>query len=255
METPMKKTMMIFIRFLMIPLTMLILTQPAFAVEQLVVGHFSGASPEGGLPDGWKPLVFKKIDRHTQYSLVHDSATDSTVVKAFSQASASGLIREMPIDPEKFPIIKWRWKATGLYKNGDVSRKDGDDFPVRIYITFEYNAHNVGFFEKASFSALRLIYGEYPPIGAITYIWENKLPINTIVPNPFTDRVKMIIVESGEKKLNTWVDETRNIFDDYVKAFGKKPPMISGVAIMTDSDNTGEFAVSYYGDIVFESKK
>jgi hypothetical protein len=39
-----------------------------------------------------------------------------------------------------------------------------------------------------------------------------------------------------------------------MKAFGKKPPMISGVAIMTDSDNTGESAISYYGDIVFESK-
>ncbi|MFZ2807861.1 MAG: DUF3047 domain-containing protein [Desulfosalsimonadaceae bacterium] len=251
----MKQKMILFNRFLMISLATLILAEPAVAVERIVVGHFSAASPEGGLPDGWKPLVFKKIDRHTQYTLVHDSAKDSTVVKAFSQASASGLIREMPIDPEKFPILKWRWKATGLYKNGDVSRKDGDDFPVRIYIAFEYNAGNVGFFEKAGFSTLKLFYGEYPPIGAITYIWENKLPIGTIAPNPFTDRVKMIVVESGGKKLNNWVDEERNIFDDYVKAFGKKPPMISGVAIMTDSDNTGESAVSYYGDIVFESRK
>ena len=251
----MKKTMILVNRFLMISLATLILAGPAVAVEQLPVGHFSTASPGDDFPDGWKPLVFKKIDRHTQYTLVHDSANDSTVVKAFSQSAASGMIREMPIDPEKFPIIKWRWKATGLYKNGDVSQKSGDDFPVRIYIAFAYNADDVDFFEKASFIALKLIYGEYPPIGAISYIWENKLPIGTMVPNAFTDRVKMIVVESGGKKLNNWVDEERNIFDDYVKAFGKKPPMISGVAIMTDSDNTGESAVSYYGDIVFESKK
>jgi len=64
----------------------------------------------------------------------------------------------------------------------------------------------------------------------------------------------MIVVESGKKMLNTWIEEERNIYKDYLNAFGKKPPMISGVAIMTDSDNTGESAVSYYGDIVFVSK-
>lgn len=55
-------------------------------------------------------------------------------------------------------------------------------------------------------------------------------------------------------KINTWIEEERNIYQDYIRAFGKKPPMISGIAIMTDSDNTGEQAVSYYGDIVMESE-
>ncbi|RJP90472.1 MAG: DUF3047 domain-containing protein [Desulfobacteraceae bacterium] len=251
----MKKTMILFNHFLIISLLTLTAAQPAFAVRQLPVGNFSAMLPGGDMPAGWKPLVFKKIDRHTQYSLVHDSKSNRTVVKAFSQASASGLIRKMPIDPEKFPIIKWRWKTSNLYKNGDVTQKTGDDFPVRIYITFAYNADDVDFFDKATFGALNLLYGEYPPVAAITYIWENKLPVGAIAPNPFTDRVKMIVVESGGKNLNNWVDEERNIFDDYVKAFGKKPPMISGVAIITDSDNTGESAISYYGDIVFESKK
>jgi hypothetical protein len=30
------------------------------------------------------------------------------------------------------------------------------------------------------------------------------------------------------------------------------PPPISGVAIMTDTDNTGESATAHYGDIVFK---
>ncbi len=38
---------------------------------------------------------------------------------------------------------------------------------------------------------------------------------------------------------------------DYKKAFGREPTRISGVAIMTDSDNTGESARAWYGDIVF----
>jgi hypothetical protein len=70
-----------------------------------------------------------------------------------------------------------------------------------------------------------------------------------MVPNPYTDRVMMFVVESGTTKLNQWVNEERNVYEDYKKAFGEEPPMISGVAIMTDTDNTGESATAYYGDI------
>jgi hypothetical protein len=62
----------------------------------------------------------------------------------------------------------------------------------------------------------------------------------------------MFVVESGPSKLNQWVSEERNILEDYKKAFGQEPPMISGIAIMTDADNTGESAIAYYGDIVLK---
>jgi hypothetical protein len=47
------------------------------------------------------------------------------------------------------------------------------------------------------------------------------------------------------------VTEKRNIHEDYKQAFGEEPPMISGVAIMTDTDNTRESAIAWYGDIIF----
>jgi hypothetical protein len=223
------------------------------AENQMPVGKFSNLSLDKNLPDDWEPLTFNKIDHYTQYNLFDDN--DTSVIKAESQASASGLIRKIKIDPGKYPVIKWRWKITNIYKRGNVTQKTGDDCPARIYIAFEYNPDDVGFFEKVKFYAIKLIYGEYPPIAAINYIWASKAPIGTIVENPYTRRVKMIVVESGKKKLNFWMAEERNIYNDYITAFGKKPPIISGVAIMTDSDNTGESAVSYYGDIVFESKQ
>ncbi len=74
-----------------------------------------------------------------------------------------------------------------------------------------------------------------------------------MVPNPYTDRVQMIVVESGEAKVGQWVTESRNLYEDYQKAFGDDPPMISGVAVMTDTDNTGESAVAYFGDITFNA--
>ena len=56
--------------------------------------------------------------------------------------------------------------------------------------------------------------------------------------------------ESGPTNVGLWVEESRNIYEDYKKAFGEEPPMINGVAIMSDNDNTKERVVAYYGDIV-----
>jgi len=213
------------------------------------VGNFSAAPIGDSLPPGWKPLTFKKIERHTVYTLVRDD--DVVVIKAEAEASASGLVREIKINLREYPVVEWRWKVSNILKKGDVHRKDGDDFPARIYITFEYDPSKVGLFQKAKYEAVRLLYGQYPPLGAINYIWESTALPGTIVPNPFTDRVKMIVMESGQFKLNQWVSEERNVYEDYLRAFGEEPPMISGVAIMTDTDNTGESATAYYGDILF----
>jgi hypothetical protein len=213
------------------------------------VGKFSTAAVGDALPLGWQPLTFKKIERHTVYAVVRDG--DTVAVKAVAEASASGLTREIKINPKEYPIVRWRWKVMNILEKGDVHRKDGDDYPARIYITFEYDASKLGFFEKAKYQMVRLLYGQYPPLAAMNYIWESKAPMGAMVPNPYTDRVMMFVVESGAAKLNQWVVEERNVFEDYKKAFGEEPPMISGMAIMTDTDNTGEAATAFYGDILF----
>ena len=92
------------------------------------------------------------------------------------------------------------------------------------------------------------------PIAAINYIWESKVPKGTIVDNAFTDLVKMIVIESGEGEVGHWVEEERNLYEDYKKAFGEEPYLVNGVAIMTDTDNTGESATAYYGDIIFRKE-
>lgn len=222
---------------------------PPVLSQAIEVGKFSAETKGNSLPAGWKPLTFRKIQRHTVYRLVKENHT--VVVEAVADGSASGLTREIKIDPKEYPILQWHWKVGNVLNKGDVRKKEGDDYPARIYITFEYEPSKLGFFEKAKYEMIRLLYGQYPPIGAINYIWENKAPKGTMIPNPYTDRVIMIVVESGEEKLNQWVSEERNLYEDYKKAFGEEPPMISGVAIMTDTDNTGESATAYYGDIIF----
>jgi hypothetical protein len=59
----------------------------------------------------------------------------------------------------------------------------------------------------------------------------------------------MIAVESGPEKAGAWQTETRNIYEDYRRSFGEAPPRVGAVAIMTDTDNTGEDALAWYGAI------
>ena len=219
---------------------------------KLPVGAFSSAEPGEKLPEAWEPLLFRKIEAHTRYTVVDSDGI--SVVKAESRASASGLIRKIQIDPVEYPWLTWRWKVANVLKNGDVTKKEGDDFPARIYITFAYDPAHLSFLDRTKYKAAKLLYGEYPPTGAINYLWGSNAPVGLITPNPFTERAMMIVVESGTGKLNQWVTEKRNVLEDYRRAFQSDPPMISGVAVMTDTDNTGESAVAWFGDIFFEKQ-
>ena len=214
----------------------------------LEVGKFSAAPVGQALPDGWKPLTFKKIPKQTVYELIKDG--DAVVVKAVSDASASGLTKAVNIDPKEYPIVRWRWKVENVLKHSDVSRKDGDDYPARLYITFAYDPDKVSLGKKLKFKTGQAIFGDIP-IAALNYIWDTKTPIGTIVENAYTDFAQMVVVESGTQKVGRWVSEERNIYEDYKQAFGEEPPLMNGVAIMTDTDNTKEQATAYYGDIQF----
>lgn len=215
---------------------------------RLVVGAFS-LTPEGHrLPDGWSPLTFKKIPQHTHYEVVKDGAT--SVVKAVSDSSASGLTKAVMISPREYPIVRWRWKVENLLERSDVSRKDGDDYPARLYITFAYEPDKVSIGKKLKYKAGQALFGDIP-IAALNYIWDGKSPAETLVDNAYTSFAKMIVVQSGARHVGAWVEEERNVYEDYKRAFGEEPPAINGIAIMTDTDNTLERAVAYYGDIVF----
>lgn len=233
-----------------------LLGRPAVLAESLSVlevGRFSAEKVSHVLPARWEPFYFKNIQRHTDYRLMEEDG--QVVVKATAHASASGLMRKITINPKEYPIIQWRWKVANLLKHENVYRKEGDDYPARIYIVFEYDSGKLSFSEKVKYEIARMLYGEYPPLATVNYIWSSNAPPGLVVPNPYTDRAIMVVVESGNMNLNIWVNEERNIYEDYRNAFKDEPPVISGVAIMTDTDNTAESATAYYGDITFRRER
>jgi Protein of unknown function (DUF3047) len=218
----------------------------AQAPDAVLVGDFSRAAVGDSVPSEWKPLTFKRIKQHTLYSVVKDN--ERNVIKALSNHAASGLVKSVSIDLHEYPIIEWRWKVANVIDKADPRRKDGDDYPARIYLIFGQDQNKLSFTDKLA----RKLSGQDIPHSGLNYIWDNKTPIGTSFPNAYTDRLRMWVVQSGGDKLNQWQTETRNVLEDYRKAFGAEPPLISGVAIMTDTDNTGEEATAWYGDIRFK---
>ncbi|MDR8392932.1 DUF3047 domain-containing protein [Aliifodinibius sp. S!AR15-10] len=200
----------------------------------------------------WAPMEVK-ADNRTEYSKRQDKE-GNTVIRAESKNAASGLIYKVDIDPSEYPVIEWRWRVDNIVEGGDVTKKSGDDYAARIYVTFDYDKANLGFTDWIKYMFIKTFTSYNIPLRAINYIWANDTEKSRIVPNPFTDWVQMVVVRNGSDKRRTWITETRNILEDYRKIWGEDPPRISGVAIMTDTDNTGGEAVAWYGDIVFKKE-
>ena len=224
---------------------------PVAAGEVLPVARFSAARAGGDLPAGWEPLAFSGIEAHTDYRLVEDEGR--VVVRADSQASASGLVRQIEIDPAAYPVVEWRWRVANVLEESDLTRKSGDDYPARLYITFAYDPERASWLEGLRYETLRLLYGEYPPAAALSYVWAARAPVGTVAPSPYTDQARMIVVESGNAHVGEWRSERRNLREDYARAFGGEAPGISGVAIMSDTDDTGGSALAWFGDISFHA--
>jgi hypothetical protein len=141
--------------------------------------------------------------------------------------------------------MRWKWKVDNVYEKGDIRDKAGDDYPIRVYVTFQYDPERAGIGERLEYGIAKTLYGKYPPDSTLNYVWTGQEITERIITSPYTDRAKIVILEKGRTKIGKWVEETVNILDDYRTAFGKDPPQTAGIAIMNDSDNTGEEAVSY----------
>ncbi|WP_421859125.1 DUF3047 domain-containing protein [Marinobacter salarius] len=225
-------------------LSLMAASAQADSTENSLITAFSTIT---SLEDGWEPMEFPKIDRHSRYQLTDDNGEQ--VVMATTDNSASGLIARVSVEPGDSLILRWRWKVSNVYEQGNARKKEGDDYPARIYVAFEFEPDEAGFFERAKRKTVEVVFGEELPGNALNYIWANRLPVGEIIANPFTDTTMMVAVNSGTANTGEWVTVERDIVADYRKAFGREPPKLVGVAIMSDSDNTGASATAWYGDV------
>lgn len=213
------------------------------------VESFSARSIDGTRASGWQEWRFSRFKKPTRYQLVKDSG--QLVVKATAEGSASGLRHWVKLDPFAYPVLTWRWKVNELIESADNTRRDTEDSPVRVLVTFDGDIERLPLAERLLFDDIYLVTGQRMPYATLAYIWENRLHKDALVPNSHTSRIKMIVAESGRENLGRWQNVTRNVVDDFRRAFGEEPGTITSVGIMTDTDNTGTRTEGFYGDIRF----
>ncbi len=190
--------------------------------SEIAAGRFSA-----GDLTGWGNMDF---NGKTVYTITqHDGRT---ALQAYSNHAASGLLKKVSFKPADYPIVRWSWNVERPLPREDVTRKSGDDFAARVYVIFPR-----GFFKWQN--------------RALNYVWASRMPKGSFASSPYTSNSAVIAVESGNGKAGTWVTEERNIYEDYRKAFGSDPPPVGAVAVMTDTDNTGDEVTAWYGDITF----
>jgi hypothetical protein len=100
-----------------------------------------------------------------------------------------------------------------------------------------------------NFEMANLISGQEMPYATLMYIWSGKSPVDTIISNAHTSRIKMIVVDSGWDNLSTWHKHQRDLAADYKRAYGEAPGEVIGIALLTDTDNTKSETRAIYGDI------
>lgn len=208
----------------------------------------SSVKAEASDGEKWRLFTLPKKD-YTKYERIE--VDGETVIKSTSENSASGLLYMVDINPREYPIMKWTWKTDGVLENGNMAKKEGDDYPVRIYVTFKYDKGDLPLGERIKYGTLKTFTSFEIPLRSLNYVWANTQPVGTIQENVFTNWVYMIAVESGNEKAGQWVTSEVNVYEAYKKAFDEEPKNIESITIMTDSDNTKGSATGYYKDIYF----
>ena len=217
------------------------------------IAPFSVGAPGPTLPAPWRLVTLPKPKRPTQYTLVADEG--SIVLRAEANASMASLVHALKVDPKDLPFIKWRWKISNLLSKADISTKAGDDFPARVYVLFDYDVGKLSLLQRIKIFLARKLYGTEVPAAALCYVWDGNAPVGTSAWSPYTDRVRVIVVESGAANVGRWGEAERDLVADFRAAFGEEPPAISGVAVASDTDNTGESVTAMFGDIRLSARR
>jgi len=199
---------------------------------------------------GWKHQPMSKLKRDTVYKLAQDAGR--SVLRAEANGSASFYVAGVKPAANVPPFVTWRWKTDALVPDADNRDKKREDAPLRVLVAFDGDQSTLPEDEQKRFRNAKKISGHDLPYAVLMYIWSDKVAVETVIPSAHTSQVKMLAVASGKDGLGSWQSVRRNVAEDYRRAYGTEPGRVLGVAVMTDTDNTGAKAVGYYADIRFE---
>jgi len=201
---------------------------------------------------GWVHLPLSKMKRDTVYSVVQENG--QAVLRGVADRSASLYVALFKPATGVPAGMGWRWKTDALVPDADNRDKDREDAPLRVLVGFDGDKAALPAEEQTRFRRAKTLTGRDAPYATLMYIWSDHVPVNTVIPSAHTSQVKMLVVASGTEGLGLWQSVHRDLAADYRHAFGAAPGRMLGVAVMTDTDNTGARAVGEYADIRFDCR-
>ncbi len=222
-----------------------VFAEPARSTPSL----FSAAEPGDPLPGPWRHQTLPRVPAENSFVLVEDGGR--TVLRVDSDKAASTQMHPLDVDPARTPLLEWTWKVSNPIAASDFRHKQGDDYAARVYVLFDYPVERLSFGDRMRISLARALHGAELPTAAIAYVWGTAQPLGASGPNPYTDRVQMIVVDSGDANAGLWQTVRRDVARDFEAVFGEPAPRVVGIAVSADTDNTGETVATWFGDIRF----
>jgi hypothetical protein len=194
----------------------------------------------------WHPVLLPG-KRATDYGL--EVKDGRLAVAARADRSASLWRRNVRVPPQALGAVEFSWWVQALIPGADVQQAEHADAPARVVFAFAGDAAKLSARNQAMFELARALTGEEPPYATLMYVWDDKAPVESVIVNARSDRIRKIVVESGPAHLRQWRNYRRDLAADFRRAFGEAPGMLVGIAVMTDADNTQSRAETWYGPI------
>lgn len=170
-------------------------------------------------------------------------------LSAHAQASASMLRQRLNVPAGQLGRLQFAWQIDNLMAEADMGERDSEDAPVRLILAFEGDRSRFSAKNAMLSDLTEALTGEPLPYATLMYVWCNRRPVDSVIVNPRTDRVRKLVVETGPAHIRQWRQYERDVRADFERAFGEAPGALVGMAIMTDSDNTRGHVRAWYGDI------
>ena len=180
-----------------------------------------------------KSLEVRKIKGKTTYTLGFNE--NGNYIKAEAEGKASGLGKELKINLLKTPFINITWKVEkdlpGIIENS----KKGHDYAARVFVV-----------KKTGATALSN--------RAINYVFSSNNSVGNNWPSPYTKKSIDYVLSTTKEHHDQWITVKANVREHFKKLYDLDVNELTGVAIMTDTDNSKLKAISYYQNISFSSE-
>lgn len=148
--------------------------------------------------------------------------------------------------------VRWSWRVDQPNPMADLKTKAGDDGPAKVCLAFDLPLDRVPFFERELLRFARTRSPEPLPAATLCWAWGHAERPGEVIANPYTRRVRTIVLRTRADATGRWFDEQRNVAADFMAAFGDETdtvPPVSAVLVGGDADNTGARSLAFVADL------